>query len=65
MRPAHFIPFAWAIDPGAYADASACFDDLAAVYRGELAELTQVGCRYLHEVPVAMLCDPDARLGIV
>ena len=36
------------------------FDDLVAVYRAELAELAQAGCRYVQmdEVPVAMLCDP-------
>jgi 5-methyltetrahydropteroyltriglutamate--homocysteine methyltransferase len=35
--------------------------DLVAVYRAELAELGEAGCRYvqLDEVPIAMLCDPD------
>jgi 5-methyltetrahydropteroyltriglutamate--homocysteine methyltransferase len=57
----HFFRQGQAIDPAAYADASAYFDDLASVYRVELAELTQAGCRYLQldEVPIAMLCDPD------
>jgi 5-methyltetrahydropteroyltriglutamate--homocysteine methyltransferase len=59
----HFFRLGQAADPAAYADASAYFDDLAGVYRAELAELTQAGCRYLQldEVPVAMLCDPDVR----
>ncbi len=59
----HFFRLGQAIEPAAYADAAAYFDDLAGVYRMELAELVQAGCRYLQldEVPVAMLCDPDVR----
>ena len=57
----HFFRLGQAVDPSAYPDVSAYFDDLVAVYRAELAELAQAGCRYvqLDEVPVAMLCDPD------
>jgi 5-methyltetrahydropteroyltriglutamate--homocysteine methyltransferase len=57
----HFFRLGQAVDPSAYPDVSAYFDDLVAVYRAELKELAQAGCRYvqLDEVPVAMLCDPD------
>jgi 5-methyltetrahydropteroyltriglutamate--homocysteine methyltransferase len=39
------------------------FDELAAIYREEIAELAQLGCRYLQldDVPFAMLCDPALR----
>jgi 5-methyltetrahydropteroyltriglutamate--homocysteine methyltransferase len=57
----HFFRLGQAIDVSAYPDVSAYFDDLVAVYRAELEELAEAGCRYvqLDEVPVAMLCDPD------
>jgi 5-methyltetrahydropteroyltriglutamate--homocysteine methyltransferase len=57
----HFFRLGGAVDAKAYADVAAYFDDLIAVYRAELAELAQAGCRYvqLDEVPIAMLCDPD------
>ena len=50
-------------DPAAYADAGAFFKDLGNVYRQEIAELAQAGCRYvqLDEVALAVLCDPAAR----
>ena len=59
----HFFRLGKAVDPAAYPDASAYFDDLVQVYRAEVAELAQAGCRYLQldEVPVAMLCDADVR----
>jgi 5-methyltetrahydropteroyltriglutamate--homocysteine methyltransferase len=57
----HFFRLGQAVDPSAYPDVSAYFDDLVAVYRAELKELAKAGCRYvqLDEVPIAMLCDPD------
>ena len=57
----HFFRLAKAVDAAAYPDVQAYFDDLVAIYRAELAELAQGGCRYvqLDEVPIAMLCDPD------
>jgi 5-methyltetrahydropteroyltriglutamate--homocysteine methyltransferase len=57
----HFFRLGKAVDAQAYPDVSAFFDDLVAVYRTELAELAQAGCRYVQfdEVPIAMLCDPD------
>jgi 5-methyltetrahydropteroyltriglutamate--homocysteine methyltransferase len=59
----HFFRLAGAVDPAAYPDMISYFDDLAAVYRAEVAELAEAGCRYLQldEVPVAMLCDADVR----
>ena len=59
----HFFRMGQAVDAAAYPHASAYFDDLVMVYRAEVAELAQAGCRYLQldEVPLAMLCDPDVR----
>jgi 5-methyltetrahydropteroyltriglutamate--homocysteine methyltransferase len=59
----HFFRLGKAVDLQAYPDIAVYFDDLIAVYRAELAELAQAGCRYvqLDEVPIAMLCDPDVR----
>jgi 5-methyltetrahydropteroyltriglutamate--homocysteine methyltransferase len=57
----HFFRLGGAVDPAAYPDIAAYFDDLVGIYRAELAELSEAGCRYvqLDEVPIAMLCDPD------
>jgi 5-methyltetrahydropteroyltriglutamate--homocysteine methyltransferase len=59
----HFFRLGEAVEKTAYLDVAAYFDDLAAVYRAEVTELAQAGCRYLQldEVPVAMLCDEDVR----
>jgi 5-methyltetrahydropteroyltriglutamate--homocysteine methyltransferase len=59
----HFFRLGKAVDRQAYPDIAVYFDDLVAVYRAELVELAQAGCRYvqLDEVPIAMLCDPDVR----
>lgn len=59
----HFFRLAKAVAPSAYPDVSSYFDDLVAIYRTEVSELMQAGCRYLQldEVPVAMLCDEDVR----
>jgi 5-methyltetrahydropteroyltriglutamate--homocysteine methyltransferase len=59
----HFFRLAGAVDPAAYPDVARYFDDLVAVYRDEVAELAEAGCRYLQldEVPVAMLCDEAVR----
>jgi 5-methyltetrahydropteroyltriglutamate--homocysteine methyltransferase len=58
----HFFRFTQPFDPAVY-DQQGYFDDLVAVYRSELAELAEAGCRYVQmdEVPVAMLCDPLVR----
>ena len=59
----HFFRLGKSVDPQAYPDISVYFDDLVAVFRAELAELAQAGCRYvqLDEVPIAMLCDAAVR----
>ncbi len=59
----HFWRGAEGIDPGAYGDAEAYFDDLAAVYQTEITALADMGARYLQidEVPLAMLCDTEVR----
>ncbi len=50
----------------AYADMDDFFEDLAALYRDELADLAALGARYaqLDEVPLAMLCDPAVRESV-
>ena len=47
----------------AYADAETFFADLVAIYRAELKDLVDAGCRYIQfdEVAVALLCDPAIR----
>ena len=47
----------------AYSDTRQFFDDLARIYREEIAELSKAGCRYiqLDEVAIALLCDPAIR----
>lgn len=58
----HFFRFTQPFEPAVYTQ-ERYFDDLVAVYRSEIAELAQAGCRYLQldEVPLAMLCDPLVR----
>ncbi len=59
----HFFRFHAPADPAVYPDIEAYWDDLVALYRGEIADLAAAGCRYiqLDEVPLAMLCDPSIR----
>lgn len=59
----HFYRCGDFADPNAYADAETFFADLARIYREEIADLVEAGCRYvqLDEVAVAMLCDPAIR----
>jgi 5-methyltetrahydropteroyltriglutamate--homocysteine methyltransferase len=59
----HFFRFTNAFEPKAYDSVAAYFDALVAIYRAELEELVEAGCRYVQmdEVPVAMLCDPLVR----
>jgi 5-methyltetrahydropteroyltriglutamate--homocysteine methyltransferase len=59
----HFRGGRGAIDAHAYPDMAAFYDDLAAVYRAEIADLAAAGCRYLQidEVNLAYLCDPELR----
>ena len=59
----HFRGGREAIDAGAYSEIAAFYDDLARLYREEIAELAQAGCRYLQidEVNLAYLCDAKLR----
>src|SRR5688572_28747262 len=46
-----------------YTDVKIFFDDLNRVFREEIADLVQAGCKYiqLDEVAIAVLCDPNIR----
>lgn len=59
----HFRGGREAIDEKAYPEVDAFYDDLARVYREEIGELAQAGCRYIQidEVNLAYLCDPELR----
>lgn len=51
------------VDANAYPDIDGFFEDLARVYREEVAELAAAGCRYLQldDTNLAYLCDPEHR----
>jgi 5-methyltetrahydropteroyltriglutamate--homocysteine methyltransferase len=53
------------IDRKAYPDIQEFFDDLARVYREEIADLAARGCTYLQldDTNLAYLCDPKLRQG--
>ena len=59
----HFRGGREAIDAEAYPDMAEFYADLARLYREEIADLAQSGCRYLQidEVNLAYLCDPELR----
>src|SRR5262249_12943373 len=59
----HFRGGREAIDEAAYPDIGAFYDDLARLYREEIADLARAGCRYLQidEVNLAYLCDGELR----
>jgi len=59
----HFRGGREAIDARAYPEMDAFYEDLAGVYRAEIGDLAQAGCRYLQidEVNLAYLCDPELR----
>ena len=61
----HFRGGRAAIDLGAYPDIDGFFNDLAAVYRQEIAALYAAGCRYVQidETNLPFLCDPKLRRG--
>ena len=48
---------------GAYRDVETFFADLSTIYRQEIADLANAGCRYIQfdEVAIALLCDPTIR----
>ena len=56
----HFRSGRAGVDPKAYPDMADYFDDLARVYREELAALYAAGCRYVQidETNFPFLCDP-------
>jgi 5-methyltetrahydropteroyltriglutamate--homocysteine methyltransferase len=62
---AHFRGGRGAIDQAAYPELDDFFVDLAQVYREEVADLGQAGCRYLQldDTNLAYLCDPELREG--
>ena len=62
----HFRGGREAIDEAAYPDLAVFYDDLARVYREEIADLAAAGCRYLQidEVNLAYLCDPALRAHV-
>jgi 5-methyltetrahydropteroyltriglutamate--homocysteine methyltransferase len=62
----HFRGGREAIDAKAYPDIGAFYDDLARLYREEIADLAAAGCRYLQldEVNFAYLCDPVLRAQV-
>jgi 5-methyltetrahydropteroyltriglutamate--homocysteine methyltransferase len=51
------------VDRRAYPEEDLFFNDLAEIYRAEIADLVAAGARYIQidDVPLAMLCDPDVR----
>ena len=51
------------VDRSAYPDEALFFQDLADIYRAEIADLAAAGARYIQidDVPLAMLCDPSVR----
>ncbi|MGE0554936.1 MAG: 5-methyltetrahydropteroyltriglutamate--homocysteine S-methyltransferase [Gemmatimonadales bacterium] len=59
----HFWGGRQGVATDAYADPDGYFDDLAAVYRDEIADLAARGCRYLQidDVPLAMLASEAVR----
>jgi 5-methyltetrahydropteroyltriglutamate--homocysteine methyltransferase len=59
----HFRGGREAIDAKAYPEIGTFYEDLARVYREEIADLAAAGCRYLQidEVNLAYLCDPELR----
>ncbi len=59
----HFFSGRKGVSRDVYPDIETFFEDLAAIYRQEIADLAAKGCTYLQldEVPIALLCDPKIR----
>jgi 5-methyltetrahydropteroyltriglutamate--homocysteine methyltransferase len=59
----HFRGGRGSVNREAYPDIGEFFDDLARVYREEVADLARTGCRYLQldDTNLAYLCDPEHR----
>jgi 5-methyltetrahydropteroyltriglutamate--homocysteine methyltransferase len=64
---AHFRGGRAGIDVQSYPDMDDFFEDLAQVYRDEIAALYAAGCRYiqLDDTNLAYLCDPGMRDGAI
>ena len=64
---AHFRGGRAGIDIHSYPDLDPFFEDLAQVYRDEIAALYAAGCRYLQldDTNLAYLCDPEMRQGAI
>ena len=64
---AHFRGGRAGISIESYPDMDRFFDDLAKVYRDEIAALYAAGCRYLQldDTNLAYLCDPGMRKGAI
>ncbi len=62
----HFRGGREAISEEAYPEMGEFYADLAGVYREEIADLINAGCRYLQidEVNLAYLCDPKLRANV-
>jgi 5-methyltetrahydropteroyltriglutamate--homocysteine methyltransferase len=62
----HFRGGRAAISAEAYPDLDGFYEDLARVYREEISDLAEAGCRYLQldEVNFAYLCDPKLRAEV-
>jgi 5-methyltetrahydropteroyltriglutamate--homocysteine methyltransferase len=58
----HFFLGPRAVDPAVYPDIEVFFDDLARVYREEIAALAELGCTYLQLDDTALACNCDERL---
>jgi 5-methyltetrahydropteroyltriglutamate--homocysteine methyltransferase len=61
----HFRGGRQGIDADAYPEIEGFFEDLARVYREEIADLADLGCTYLQldDTNLAYLCDPALRQG--
>lgn len=61
----HFRTGRGGVDKTAYPEMKGFFDDLARVFREEIAQLAAAGCTYLEidDVNFAYLCDPKMREG--
>lgn len=64
---AHFRVGRRGIPTDVYPDIEEFFDDLAAAYRAEIADLASRGCRYiqLDDTNLAYLCDPAVRQQVI
>jgi 5-methyltetrahydropteroyltriglutamate--homocysteine methyltransferase len=60
----HYFRWREGVSEAAYPDLDVFFDDVACVYREELAALAALGARYvqLDDVSLPLLCDPAHRL---